>query len=276
MASTKLSQPMLPGIVLGAEAPENHQEVSSTRSFRQYPETVPASGPSMCVLYNSQHVCYMEPMHRLAPLALASVLGCATPVWRPAPLDPNVTRARAGHTYVWTFDDGEALGLLELSGGWRVEQAASALSPPYVLRSHAEAAPLSHLIVDEVSFSDADLSVRCRVLRGDGLCGMTFRVSDGAHYYAVRVDERTRKVALYRVAGAWQRLSESTIEPPGDQWHRIDVHVRGDEERVRWDGREVLNVQDGALPPVGAVGLLADGTAGASPSEYDDLEGRAL
>jgi 3-keto-disaccharide hydrolase len=215
-------------------------------------------------------------MRRLAPLALVPVLACAAPVWRPVPLDPNVTRARAGQTYAWTFDGGDAQGLVELSGNWRVEQAPSAPSPPFLLRSHGEAAALSHVVADEVSFSDADLSVRCRVLRGDGLCGLTFRVSDGAHYYAVRVDGRTRKVALYRVAGIWQRLSESTIEPPGDQWHRIEVHVRGDEERVRWDGREVLTVQDGALPPFGAVGLLADGTAGASPSEYDDLEGRAL
>ncbi len=216
-------------------------------------------------------------IRRHAPVLTALVLtSCAPAAWRPTPLETVDLSARHDRTYRWNFDGQEASDWLELSGDWRVDRDPSAPSPPFVLRSHQhpEAPVLNHVVVGEVTFSDADLRVRCRSLQPDaGQCGLTFRVSDGEHFYAARVEGQERRLVLYRVARSWQPVASVDVGPLGEGWHVLEVRVRGTEHRIRWDNLDALDVRDDGLPAAGAAGLLADGNGS---TEYDDFEGRAL
>jgi hypothetical protein len=175
------------------------------------------------------------------------------------------------------FDDRDATGWLALRGDWGIVNDPSAPTRPSIFRSAG--APVrggvSHVIVDWLTFSDADVRVRCRAPHAEAraVCGLTFRVSDSEHFYAARADERARQLVLYRVAGAWQPLANARLPAFGNRWHSLKVRTDGTEYIVRWDRKALVTVRDDLLPRAGAIGLLADATVAAT--DYDDLEATA-
>src|SRR5439155_14251925 len=118
---------------------------------------------------------------------------------------------------------------------------------------------------------DLRLSVKCKQVSGkvDQACGLVFRFRSPKNYYVVRANALENNIRLYHVKRGRRRMFASfSGEVKGGVWHELAVVARGDDFRVSWDGKEVLQGRDRTFRRAGGVGLW---TKADTVTWYDDL-----
>jgi hypothetical protein len=186
------------------------------------------------------------------------------------------TPAERGKTYRFGFDDaaGPLPGnMSNVLGDWTRIADPSAPSGPNVLRQTGRYGnpDFPRALVNELSFQDATVRVRCRAESGsvDRACGLMFRLRDSENYYITRANALEGNIRFYRIVdGSRMQLATANRDVTSDAWHTLETTTAGDEIVVRWNGEEVIRTRDGTYQK-GKVGLW---TKADSVTAFDDLE----
>ena len=207
-------------------------------------------------------------------IALALAGGC-----QPVPTELTTaggqTAAVPGTPHLFEFDDaagGLPTTMTNVLGQWSREADASSPSGPNVLYQRGEygAADFPRAMVNELTFTDATVSVRCRPEAGhiDQACGLMFRAHDSDNYYLTRANAIEGNVRLYRVVdGSRMQLASANREVARNAWQALQANTAGDEIIVSWNGEEVIRVHDASY----AKGKIGVWTKADSVTAFDDL-----
>ncbi len=192
--------------------------------------------------------------------------------------------AQAEEAKTWAFQD-DAVGAPPAGfsfgrtgkgrpGKWVVRTDASAPAGDHVLAQVDEDRtdyrfPVA--VADGPILKDLRLEVRCKPVGGkvDQACGLVFRYQDADNYYVARGNALEDNVNLYHVVKGHRRQVKGWHgKVPGGVWHTLAVEARGDQLKVIWDGKVVIDVSDGTFREAGKVGLW---TKADSVTHFDAL-----
>jgi hypothetical protein len=169
-------------------------------------------------------------------------------------------------------------------GVWKVVADASAPSAPNVL-AQTDADSTSYrlpvCVVNGVSATDLDLSIRFKPISGsvDQAGGLVWRYRDEDNYYVARANALEGNVVLYKVENG----KRTDLDPKGSgpaaygkkarvvskSWSTLRVRARGKLFEAFLNGEKLFEVEDGAFPGAGQVGVW---TKADSVTHFDDLE----
>jgi len=208
-----------------------------------------------------------------------------------SPDDAAVPRAPS-NARVFRFEDGTPGSsppgfTAALTGGggpvrWEIQEAADA--PPggkvaAQLSADKTDARYPHLVRDDVSASDVDVSVRFKTLRGeiDASAGLVFRYLDADNYYVVRANALESNVVAYKTENG--RRSSIGVkgdggaygveaEVPHEQWNSLRVIARGRLFEIFLNGTKLFEVENVTFTEAGKVGLWTKADA---VTQFDDF-----
>lgn len=167
---------------------------------------------------------------------------------------------------------------------WEVLNDPSAPSRPNVLAQTSHDAtdgrfPLA--ILDQPSFVNGELSVKCKAISGkvDQGAGLVWRYRDPNNYYIVRANALENNVVLYKVLNG----RRTSIAPkgtaagtygvkhkvPSQTWNTLRVTFNGPQFTVYFNGDKLFDVEDSAFRTAGKVGLW---TKADSVIYFDDFD----
>src|SRR5258706_10532029 len=197
---------------------------------------------------------------------VVTTLGCTSPTQFNDGGDD--TPATPGMTYTWSFDDTPTgtlpADMFDVLGNWVVDQGALLQSGSF----HDGDFP--RVLVENLTFTDLHLSVRCRPEAGSGdqACGLVFRAVDSDNYFITRANALEGNVNLYRVVnGDRQQFAGANATVTSGEWHTLEADATGTNLVVTWDGAVVITSSDGAFAR-GAIGVW---TKADSVTRFDDL-----
>jgi hypothetical protein len=119
--------------------------------------------------------------------------------------------------------------------------------------------------------ADLRISVKCKAVSGDvdQACGLVFRYQDENNYYVTRSNALEGNVRLYFVKdGKRTQIATWDGKVPGKGWNELAAEAKGDVLRVFFNGKQVIQHQDGTFSGGGKVGLW---TKADSVTYFDDL-----
>lgn len=219
---------------------------------------------------------------------------CSTSA-QPTSDDPEPSAPEDAIIFKFDADDTGAVptGFSEgLTGGggavqWRVEEASDAPSGEKVLAQRSDDrtnARYPHLVRDDFSAKDVDLSMKFKTLSGqvDASGGLVFRYTDKDNYYVVRANSLEDNVVAYKtengrrsnigVKGRGNAYGVE-IDVPHQQWNALRVIVRGNMFEIFLNGRKVFEAEDSTFTEPGRIGLWTKADA---VSQFDDLRVKSL
>lgn len=129
---------------------------------------------------------------------------------------------------------------------------------------------------DAPELKDLRLEVRCKPVGGkvDQACGLVFRFEDPENYYVARANALEDNVNLYDVVqGRRREIKGWRGKVTANQWHALAIEARGDRLQVFWDGKAIIDAQDGTFRDPGKVGVW---TKADSITYFDDLTVKPL
>jgi len=172
-------------------------------------------------------------------------------------------------------------------GQWRVQQADDAPSGRQALVQLSDDrtnARYPHLVRDDVSAQDADISVRFKTLSGtvDASAGIVFRYQDRGNYYVVRANALEDNVVAYKTENG--KRSNIGVrgkggaygvkaEVPHQQWNTLRVIANGPVFEVFLNDRKLFEVEDTTFTAPGKIGLWTKADA---VTQFDDLSVTSL
>lgn len=187
---------------------------------------------------------------------------------------------------LWRFDeagDGTPNGFKPMqtgSGGtlatWRATKPADPIkpsSPPHSICAVATNTGHTYnlLLNSEWSARDVRLMVKVHADTGkeDRGGGLVWRVRDADNYYLARWNPLEASFAVFSVKGG-KRKQIASADAPADssEWHRIRIDHIGRTIQASFDGKTVINIEDGTLADSGGIGLWTKADAG---TWFDDL-----
>jgi len=113
-------------------------------------------------------------------------------------------------------------------------------------------------IVDGLSLSDLDVSVRFRPVAGkvDQAGGIAVRVKDARNYYVVRANALEDNVRLYTVIdGDRRQFAGANVKVASQKWHTLRLRVVGDRFAVFFDGSPLFEATERRIGGPGRVAL---------------------
>jgi hypothetical protein len=195
---------------------------------------------------------------------------------------------QAGEGGKWTFDSdapgtppsGFSFGRTGNGspGRWLVRSESDAPSGHNVL-AQVDADSTDYrfpiAVANEPAFRDAKISLRCKPVSGrvDEACGLVFRYSDDNNYYVTRANALEDNVNLYYVKdGRRRQIVGWNGKVTKGVWHELGVEVRGDQMKVFFDGKQIIDAHDKTFAEPGKVGVW---TKADSVTYFDDLTATA-
>ena len=172
-------------------------------------------------------------------------------------------------------------------GEWRVQQVDDAPSGRQVLAQLSDDrtnARYPHLVRDDASARDADISVRFKTLSGavDASAGIVFRYQDRGNYYVVRANALEDNVVAYKTQnGKRSNIGVSSkggaygveTEVPHQQWNTLRVIANGPVFEVFLNGRKLFETEDTTFTTPGKIGVWTKADA---VTQFDDLSVTSL
>ena len=158
-------------------------------------------------------------------------------------------------------------------GRWQIQRADDAPSGPHVV-AQVDSDPTSvrypMLVADSPTLRDGRASVRCKAVSGgvDQACGLAVRVVDENTYYVTRSNVLEDNIRLYHVVNGKRTEIASYSGEVAQGWHELSIEARGDQLRVSWDGKPVIEHRDSTIDKPGRVALW---TKADSVTQFDDL-----
>lgn len=113
-------------------------------------------------------------------------------------------------------------------------------------------------IVDSVKASDVELGVSFTPISGkiDRAAGLMFRVKDADNYYVARANALENNVNLYHVVkGVRRQIAGVDVAVLTDKTQQLAVRMEGDAIKVSFEGRPLIEINDGTIQGSGAIGI---------------------
>ena len=184
----------------------------------------------------------------------------------------------------WSFDADKAGGP---PAGFRFARTGSGAQGRWVVRAEPGAPSGANVlaqldpddtdnrfpvaVLDGLSVKDVRVSVRCKPVSGkvDEACGLVFRYRDENNYYVTRANALEDNVRLYKVEkGSRRQLASFSGDVSRGTWHTLAAEAKGEELRIFWNGKKILEVKDATFDQAGTVGVW---TKADSVTYFDDL-----
>ena len=155
---------------------------------------------------------------------------------------------------------------------WEILRDQSAPTQPYVLAPKpvdpsGNRNPLA--ILNSVTFSDGEMSVRIKPVNGTESCGLVWRYRDEGNYYLARANPQQGTVSVYKVQNGQSTplLPDVRRDIPSNSWSIMKVTARGNRFQVYMDHRRILQAWDSTFRG-GKVGLWS---AADAVTYFDDF-----
>ena len=153
---------------------------------------------------------------------------------------------------------------------WSVEADASAPSKPNVLKQSGSGA-FPWCVMQGTSLAGGYVEVKFKPISGreDQAGGLVWRWKDGDNYYVARANALENNVSLYYTQnGRRNELNYVDAPVPRNTWHTLRVEFSGKKIRVLLNGKAYIEMEDGFIAGVGAVGVW---TKADSVTLFDDF-----
>jgi hypothetical protein len=169
------------------------------------------------------------------------------------------------------------------AGTWTIVTDPTGPTPPQALGQTDEDATgyrFPVCVLDAVSATDVDLSVRFRPVKGstDQAAGIVWRFRDRDNYYLLRANALENNLVLYKVEGG----KRSDLKPkgsgmfaygrkakvPSGVWGTLRVIARGPRFEAYLNAEKLFEVEDRTFVGAGKVGVW---TKADSVTYFDDL-----
>jgi hypothetical protein len=169
------------------------------------------------------------------------------------------------------------------AGVWRVLRDPGPPAADVLAQTDEDATDyrFPHCVLDAVSATDVELTVRFKPVRGatDRAAGLVWRYRDVDNYYLVRANALEGNVVLYKV----EKGKRTDLDPkgsglfsygkkapvPSEAWSTLRITARGNLFRVFLNGQGLFQVEDTTFTGPGKVGVW---TKADSVTYFDDLE----
>ena len=160
------------------------------------------------------------------------------------------------------------------AGRWVVQADATAKGAPHVLAQlDADATSFRFPVAVTAQPQPANVRVQvsCKMISGrvDQACGLVLRYRDENNYLITRANALENNVRLYTVKdGKRDEIASHDGKVAANAWHNCRFEARGEELRVWWDDKLVLEKRDQTFLDAGSVGVW---TKADSVTYFDDL-----
>jgi hypothetical protein len=148
---------------------------------------------------------------------------------------------------------------------WTIEQDQTAPSQSKILKQSGRATyPL--LLKENANIKDGFIEVKFKAIAGseDRAAGLVWRVRDADNYYVVRANALEDNVVLYKTVNGTRSALDiigrkggygSNVSVPANQWHGLRIDFSGNRFKVRYNGKQLFEVEDSTFSGAGKVGL---------------------
>jgi hypothetical protein len=156
------------------------------------------------------------------------------------------------------------------SARWTVEKDDSAPSKPHVLQQAGEAT-FPVCLKNDTHVKDGFVEVKLKPVSGkeDQAGGVVWRAADADNYYIARANALEDNVSIYHtIKGRRVEFKSIKERVKSGVWHILRVDFRGDKFTVIFDGKKVLEANDGTFKDGGKVGVW---TKADSVTLFDDF-----
>ena len=153
---------------------------------------------------------------------------------------------------------------------WTVETDATAPSKPNVLKQSGKGT-FPWCVKKDVSLKDGYVEVKFKPVAGneDQAGGIIWRWQDGGNYYITRANALEDNVTIYHtVKGSRRSFKNVKMKVVSNQWHTLRVDFAGNQFKVSFDGKVVIEASDDTFREAGAVGVW---TKADSVTLFDDF-----
>lgn len=225
----------------------------------------------------------------LPALVLIALAGCGSP---PAPrvADASMPQLPLASAAVTAAFDGDApeqapsgFTVHTIGPGrpsqWLVKKVADAPSGGQVLMQ-CDDDDTNHrypcVLSNAGRYGDVRVEVKGKGISGnrDRSFGVIARAIDEKNYYVARCNTVNENVRLYHfIDGKRTELAEWEGSAAPGVWHSIALEVKGDRLTVFFNGKQIIEKQDGTFPGPGRVGLF---TKAEAVSQFDDFSATPL
>ena len=153
---------------------------------------------------------------------------------------------------------------------WKVELDKDAPSAPNVLKQSGNAI-YNWLVKRSVSIKDGSIEAKIRVASGkeDPEAGVIWRFIDGKNYYYVRANSVENNIVVYKMDGGKKISVKSVDIPVGKAWHTIRAEFKDSSIAIKFDGKEVLSLQNSTIKKSGSAGFF---TTADTVALFDDVK----
>ena len=131
-------------------------------------------------------------------------------------------------------------------------------------------------VAAEPRVRDVRVTVRCKLVSGrvDQACGLVARYGDENNYLVTRANALENNIRLYTLkAGRREQIASADTQVTAGTWHEYRFEALGDQLRVFWDGKSVVEHRDSTFMAAGSAGVW---TKADSVTYFDDLTIEAL
>ena len=148
---------------------------------------------------------------------------------------------------------------------WTIEQDQTAPSKLRIVRQSGQATyPL--LLKDDTDIKDGFIEMKFKAVAGseDRAAGLVWRARDANNYYVVRANALEDNVVLYKTVDGVRSALDIVgrkggygidVPVPANQWHGLRVDFNGSRFKVRYNGKQLFEVDDSTFSDAGKVGL---------------------
>ena len=184
---------------------------------------------------------------------------------------PNKTTVDFDKTSVGQLPDGWVWGVTgQGTPKWSVEADTTAPSQPNVLKQSGFGR-YPWCVKKDVLLKDGFVEVKFKPISGneDQAGGLIWRWQDGDNYYITRANALEDNVTIYHtVHGSRSAFKNVNIKVASNQWHTLRVDFVGNQFKVTFDGKVVIEAIDDRFKGGGAVGVW---TKADSVTLFDDF-----
>jgi len=237
-----------------------------------------------------------KPLMFIVPVTLFMLVGvsCSPSAERTS---DGVAPPAAKDAIVFDFEDdatdktpGDFTAALTGGGGsikWWVQEVKDAPSGKRVVvqLSHDRTnARYPHLVRDDFSAKDVDVSVKFKTISGevDASGGLIFRYKDKDNYYVVRANALEDNVVAYKTENG--KRSNIGVKGKGNsygvkanvphrKWNTLRVIMKGDLMEIFLNEEKLFEVEDDTFMEAGKIGLWTKADA---VTQFDDLHVKSL
>jgi hypothetical protein len=148
---------------------------------------------------------------------------------------------------------------------WTIEQDQTAPSKLRIVKQSGQATyPL--LLKDDTDIKDGFIEMKFKAVAGseDRAAGLVWRARDANNYYVVRANALEDNVVLYKTVDGVRSALDIVgrkggygidVSVPANQWHGLRVDFSGSRFKVRYNGKQLFEVDDSTFSDAGKVGL---------------------